>query len=122
VGQPAVAKAGKLSVGLRDHKEARIRFEPASGADRSLRAEVVLLGGDIESDVKRGENGGHRLQHDFVVLYHESLSMAADGTQVKGSLALPEKLGRAPVALAAWVTTGDSQPVLQATGGWIARR
>src|SRR5262249_31097237 len=43
-------------------------FVPETRQPRGLVLSIALLGNELESDVKRGENSGRKLRHDFVVL------------------------------------------------------
>ena len=45
---------------------------------------VALLGNDLESDVKRGENSGRKLRHDFVVLQLTKSEMTNQGEPLDG--------------------------------------
>lgn len=67
----------------------------------------------LENDVKRGENRGKTLHHDFTVVQHKQF----ERTGQDYSLALPkgyEKLG-----LAVWISQGDSLISEQAVGGYL---
>ena len=114
-------RVGKLRVTLRDAAHVDIAFTPAGTPPKSAVVEVALLGNALASDVKRGENSGHRLVHDFVVLHLSSASLASDGNRLSATLALPEKSAATPTALAAWVRAGGSQAPIQATGGWLGK-
>jgi len=118
----SAAKVGTLQVTLRDRTRADVVFTPSANAAKALQVAVALLGGTLESDVKRGENSGRKLRHDFVVLQLASAALTADGKGYKASLMLPDKTSDAPTALAAWVIAGDAQPPIQATGGWLQNR
>ena len=115
-------KVGKLQITLRDRIHANVIFTPARTAPKPLQVEVALLGGNLESDVKRGENSGRKLRHEFVVLHLAATALTADGNRFAATLTLPEKTTDTPVALAAWVSAGEGQPPLQATGGWLKAR
>ena len=79
---------------------------------------MALLGNDLESDVKRGENTGRKLRHDFVVLNLIKMDMAKEANRWTGSVALPKQSGDdKPSALAAWIT--ENAIPIQATGGWL---
>ncbi|MEO6738755.1 MAG: DUF1223 domain-containing protein [Chthoniobacteraceae bacterium] len=112
-------KVGKLQITLRDRIHADVIFTPARTAPKPLQVEVALLGGNLESDVKRGENSGRKLRHEFVVLHLATAALTAEGNRFAATLALPEKTIDTPVALAAWIVAGGGQPPLQATGGWL---
>ncbi|MDP3073319.1 MAG: DUF1223 domain-containing protein [Opitutaceae bacterium] len=83
---------------------------------------VALLGGGIENDVRRGENSGRTLRHEFVALRLATAALGAFKDGVRSArLTLPP---RAEIkvereALAAWVTRRGSLMPLQAAGGWL---
>src|SRR5690242_17613339 len=59
-------KIGKLRITLTNNIDVAATFEgPRHGPPK---LEVALLGVNLQSDVKRGENSGRKLRHDFVVL------------------------------------------------------
>jgi hypothetical protein len=109
----------KLRVHLRAQTHAEVSFTPSSSDPKSLQVEVALLGGNIESDVKRGENHGRKLRHEFVVLHLATAGMSMIDGHFAASLTLPSRSPDAPNAVAAWVVAGDSQPPIQTTGGWL---
>ena len=76
-----------------------------------------MLGNDLESDVKRGENSGRKLRHDFVVLDLIKIDMTNESNGWTGSVVLPMRSGDKPSALAAWIT--ENETPIQATGGWL---
>jgi hypothetical protein len=116
---PSSAKVGRLRVIVRDRMRAQVIFTPSDTGAKPQQVELALLGANLESDVKRGENSGRKLRHDFVVLYLATAALTPDGARCTATLALPEKTSETPAALAAWVTSGDAQPPIQATGGWL---
>jgi hypothetical protein len=117
--QPSGRDAGKLTLTLRDATHADIVFAPAGTIAGPLRAEIALLAGDLAVDVKRGENNGRKLRHDFVALHHATAAMRVEGGRLTATIELPAKLAEKPIAIAAWVAPGEAQPPLQATGGWL---
>ena len=60
-------KVGVLRVSVGDDGKVSAT-SPDTMQARPLALNVALLGNDLESDVKRGENSGRKLRHDFVVL------------------------------------------------------
>jgi hypothetical protein len=118
--EPSSAKVGKLTITLRE-AQVEVSFAPLGAAPKTLQVEVALLGVDLSSDVKRGENSGRKLQHDFTVLHHESAPLRADGGRFVATVPLPSKAGDPPKAIAAWITTSDAQPPIQAIGGWLIK-
>ncbi len=118
--KPSTAKVGKLKLTVRD-AEVEVTFAGPRNSARteSMVAEVAFLAGNLESDVTRGENRGHKLRHDFTVLRLLSAPLRAEGGSFRATLPLPAKFAIRPTAIAAWVTSGDGQPPIQATGGWL---
>ncbi len=126
VSSPAI-ETGKLQVNVDAQGLISASFTPqAPDNSEPLQLTLAVLGMSLESDVKRGENKGKKLKHDFVVLATTTLaSNNLTGNQGndqsvswQGQLPAPEH--DAPtLALAAWVTVGQSQVPIQATGGVI---
>ncbi|MGH7982116.1 MAG: DUF1223 domain-containing protein [Candidatus Udaeobacter sp.] len=113
-------KVGSLRVTLSDDGKVGASFLAESTQPRFLELNVALLGNDLESDVKRGENTGRKLRHDFVVLNLIKFDMAKEANRWTGSAELPKPSSPdKPSALAAWVT--DNATPIQATGGWLGR-
>jgi len=111
-------KVGVLRVSLGDDGRLSAAFVPETIQPRALALNVALLGNDLESDVKRGENSGRKLHHDFVVLDLIKIDMANESNRWTGSGAVPMRSGNdKPSALAAWIT--ENAIPIQATGGWL---
>jgi hypothetical protein len=126
-GQPlpeaAAGVVGRLKITLRERGRAEVTFTPAGkAAARPTQVELALLGMNLESDVKRGENSARRLRHDFVVLQIITAKLTADGAQFTAVLTWnPSPLAEA-TALAGWVSNGNGQPPIQVVGGWLRPR
>jgi hypothetical protein len=111
-------KVGVLRVSFADDGKLIAIFVPETTQPRALALNVTLLGNDLESDVKRGENNGRKLRHDFVVLDLVKTDMANESNRWTGSVALRMRSGNdKPSALAAWIT--ENAAPIQATGGWL---
>jgi len=74
--EPSSAKVGKIAVTLDDRK-ADVVFVPSVGGLKALQVEMAFLGGNLESNVTRGENTGRRIRHDFTVLQYLSAPLRA---------------------------------------------
>jgi hypothetical protein len=95
-------------------------FVPATTQPGALALNLALLGNDLESDVKRGENSGRKLRHDFVVLQLAKSEMTNQGNLWTGTVLLSSNAGSdKATALGAWVKWGETAPPIQATGGWL---
>jgi hypothetical protein len=109
-------KTGKLRVTIGSNSDVAATFESAQA--EPLKLEVALLGTNLESDVKRGENSGRKLRHDFVVLDLIQTEMTKESSHWTGSIALPKQSGdQKPSAVAAWIS--EKGVPIQATGGWF---
>ena len=91
-----------LRVSLADDSKLSGTFVAETTQLRALALNVATLGNDLESDVKRGENSGRKLRHDFVVLDLVKVDMTNESNRWTGSLALPTRSDNdKPSALAA---------------------
>lgn len=115
--------AGRLHAAV-SADSVQVRFAPAQETDqpggRALRAHVALLGTGIRSEVRRGENAGRDLTHDFVALGWETALLQRVDAGWTGRVALPASDIDARRAVAVWITEAAPGSVpLQATGGWL---
>ena len=107
-------KAGVLKVRLVDDRVS-VSF-PLNG--RKLDAHLVWLAGEVENDVKAGENRGRKLKHEFTALAMESQPIDAASGLANFTTAKP----RDAKAVAAWVTESGHLEAIQATGGALDPR
>ena len=113
-------KVGVFRVSLGGDRKINATFTPATTHSGPLALNVALLGNDLESDVKHGENSGRKLRHDFVVLQLAQSEMTNQGNLWTGTVLLSTNAGTdKPTALAAWVKPAETAPPIQATGGWL---
>src|SRR5438552_11447706 len=113
------AKAGNLRVTLSNEIHLTDVFTREDSRTSPLQLHVALLGSNLESDVKRGENSGRKLRHDFVVLQLVKTDLIASGDRWIGSISISKQNAEKPRAFAAWVSEEDVDPPIQATGGWL---
>jgi hypothetical protein len=113
-GAPAPGgESGVLTVSVAGGR-AEARFETKEAGPFSFY--VARLGSGIDSAVRRGENGGATLRHDFVVRGLRAASMEEKGGVWTARLPLPPAASPAGrPGLAAWVAGPDGRPV-QAAG------
>lgn len=112
---------GILTAGSDDGKRWFLRFQPVAENSSTVTFHVALLGFDLDSDVKAGENRGRRLRHDFVVLALATATSTTTGASLQAEMPfmfpsrpLPKRL-----AVAIWVSRRGDLPSLQAVGGWL---
>ena len=83
---------------------------------------MAWLGGEIVSDVRKGENAGHTLRHNFVALQLVSTTLQRGDAGVStATVVVPARddVTARRHALAVWVTPHDQPTPLQAVGGWL---
>lgn len=116
VRKTAARKVGELTATVTGQMM-RVGYD-ASDANAPLWVNVARLGGGVVSDVRKGENRGKKLAHEFLVLGWERVELSAGSAELR----LPAGLdGVSPTreALAIWVSGADSPAPIQATGGWL---
>jgi hypothetical protein len=117
--------AGVIELHWQPEKNAaRIEYTPATKTARvhALDVTVALLGGGIVSNVRKGENAGRELRHEFVVLRLEShvLHRGENGLWTATLTMAPRGDVTAPRrAIAAWVSARGQLAPIQAVGGWM---
>ena len=111
--------AGRLRLSV-DGQQGAIEFTPPATASAQLEAHVAILGFDLQTHVKAGENHGRTLEHDFVVLGYRSVETTRQASAHVASFPLPSpKVASQRRAIAAWMgAPGDPRPI-QAVGGWL---
>lgn len=109
---------GTLKVVLND-EAITAEFTPQRRYQQPLELYAVVLGMDLKSDIRAGENAGRTTTHQFVVLGHAQLKN--DKPQWQTTVPALIDVPASKKALVVWVSeTGNPAP-LQATGGYIAR-
>jgi len=113
-------KAGNLRVTLSNETQVTAVFAREDSRTSPVQLHIALLGSNLESDVKRGENSGRKLRPDFVVLQLDKIDMVNGADHWTGSVSFaPNATADKPTAIAAWVTSGGNITPIQATGGWL---
>lgn len=126
-GQAPSADGGDVGIlkvtATDDGRQVEATFAPETKAGGKYRLQIALLGADVVSQIRRGENGGRTLSHQFVALSYLSIPMAAGGNgTLHGAAQMPAPATPdKPAALAAWVVSDDGA-FIQATGGWLAAK
>jgi len=101
-------------------QQAEILFTPTRFAHEKLEVNLVLLGFDLETEVKAGENRGKKLPHNFVVLGINQAEMKTDNNQHRTQLALPmSDIKTSRHGIVAWVNNSKNQKPIQTVGGWL---
>jgi len=121
-GKPVMAdrsRVGNLSVSV-DDGIAAIQFENSRAVPGPLTAHVALLGMNLETAVRSGENRNRRLHHDFVALNVVSVPLDNTPSGYTANTPLPDTTSDAnDLALAVWVSASGTQRPIQSVGGLL---
>jgi hypothetical protein len=109
------------------NRTCRVEFTPATPPTaRRLDASIAMLGGGIVSDVRKGENAGRKLHHEFVALQLATVPLERDPATGAwtGTVTLPTRtdVKAERLALAGWIHAQGEQTPQQAAGGWLEER
>ena len=118
----AGAEVGSLRLAVsRDKVSAE--FVPARDLRKKLALHLAILGFDLESEVRSGENRGRTLAQNFVTLELETVEAESGSDRFEWQLPLPLPRSKWPaeVALVAWVTRLDDPTPIQAAGAELPR-
>lgn len=125
-GQPLPNKTAPLSGVLHasvDNDNINVTFNKtnASRDNPSLTVHAALLGFGIETSVKRGENAGRKLVHDFVVIDYEQNTLSFDTQYYQGHLPFPENSQTSTTrkAIVVWVSQESDPSPLQVAASWL---
>lgn len=100
-----------------------VRYVGGAPVPERLRVHVGLLGMNVATEVRAGENRGRRLEHDFVLLDLASTALAeSEGVFAASASVAVDAAAADRVALIAWVSRVDRQAPLQAVGGFLPER
>ena len=117
---PAPAgKPGRLRADVHAGGSVSVVFVPTAAPGGTLVVEAVPLAAGVTSDVRRGENAGRKLSHEFVALGLVHATLERRGDTWAATFALPSQTVAPVAALAIWVHPADDPSALQAVGGWL---
>jgi len=113
------AKVGDLTVRVDDEHTA-ILFNNLNPMVKQLTVHIALLGMNLETSVRAGENKGRKLTHDFVALDIVSSRLLNTGSAFTAVTKLPEiPSDVVSLALAVWVPEVGTQTPIQSVGGYL---
>jgi hypothetical protein len=113
------ANVGTLTVSI-DGNSVAVHFANDERIDGDLSVHIALLGMNLSTEVRAGENQGRKLRHDFVVLGLASTNIASTSTGHEAILELPQtEIDSNELAIAAWVSMRGHEQPLQSVGGYL---
>ena len=119
---PSLSKQspGKLRVSGEGVGHLDVSFITPHNWQEPLIVEIAPLAHGVRTSVRRGENAGRELRHEFVALGLVSGNLRlTTGGVYSAQLALPGSTAAPVAAIAAWVRSANSPTPIQAVGGWI---
>lgn len=105
--------AGKLEATLNASTVSVIYTPDEQTGRQKLTANIALLAMGQVTAIKRGENRGKSLEHDFVVIDFARLPPSRKGWTHHISPDI------APDAIAVWLTDGETGTPVQTVAGWV---
>jgi len=110
----------KLTVNLNNNR-ADVTFMSIEQSDEPVIITVAILGFDQHTAIKRGENKGDVLKHDFVVLNHKKVTVDAKNFSYKTNVALPDTstFNSPQQAIVIWASTNKDPRPLQVVADWL---
>lgn len=108
----SINKPGQLTAILNE-SILKIHFEH----EQPLNVNIALLGFNIKTDIKNGENRGKSFKEDFIVL-DKINKFSKEGNWIIDISTMKINPGQR-YALVMWINKPDNLQPLQATGGWI---
>jgi hypothetical protein len=117
---PGNQTPGRLRVSGKDGGRLEVSFVTLREWHEPLIVEIVPLANGLRTDVRRGENAGRELRHEFVALalVAGDLRRAPNGAYT-AQLVLPSSMAAPVAAIAAWVRSAHSPAPIQVAGGSI---
>lgn len=115
-------KAGILSAELSSDQQLTVKFAPVPAIhfqQEQWVLNIAYLGMGLKTAVQRGENAGRELQHDFVVLTHQSQPVESKTRQWQIAIPPSPPAGQQRTALVVWLSEPQTQRTLQAVGGFL---
>ncbi len=115
------SEPGNLRVSTLSDNQYQVEFTPTQNKTADYRVFVAVLGMDLKSKVKAGENRGRELQHDFIALELVEAPLKSKGELHTQELSIPApKAYRGKqLAMAVWITQSGNPFPIQATGGFL---
>ncbi len=116
---PAANNSGVLRANI-SGRNIEISFQPTEEIAGPMLINIALLGFDLTTPVKAGENRGRELRHDFIVLGYNQTELSTYKSIWSGTAELPiSNINARRKGVAIWVSAANQQRPLQAVGGWL---
>lgn len=106
-----------------DTGKVEIEFELKNKNSNELSCHIALMAGEIKTKVKRGENSGRNLSHEFVVIEFSEDHLVKNKSkhQCRLDIDLVEYNKHKSRSVAVWVSETNSGRVIQSAGAWVKK-
>ncbi len=113
-------EVGRLKLKI-NNMDLNVEYKPTENmTDELLILNVAVLGFDIKTDVRSGENRNKELKHDFTVLGYKTIPLYKNESVYAVMTELPDIVETAPrMAVSAWINKENDMTPVQAAGGWL---
>ena len=113
-------QAGTLKLSIDGTETAAVYMPPETKDKENYVLNIAVLGFDISTKVKAGENRNRELKHDFTVLGYKKILMNNHDSAHVVMTDLPDMVETAArLAVSAWVNRENDLEPIQAAGGWL---
>jgi len=114
------SQIGRLLLEVEPNQSVRLHFTPGRDwREKPTRAHLAILGNELESYIRGGENRGRTLRERFVVLAHQVSKTQIAPHSWRLSWPAFESDRQGQHAVVAWISSGEDPAPQQATGGWL---
>jgi len=104
-----------------DGEDVAVRFNGDDRRGQGLTVHLAVLGMNLETSVRAGENNGRTLHHDFVALEVVSVPLEKRASGYAANATLPGADAQArDLALIAWISAAGTQTPVQSVGGYLS--
>ena len=115
-----VQSVGALNLTVQ-HDGVAARFDALQDDLGDLILNVAVLGMNLQTNIRAGENAGKKLRHDFVVVGFTSVALKYSDGDYVATTKLPHTIVQADDrAIVAWVSSERRQAPIQSTGGFLS--
>lgn len=117
----ASTQGGTLQVRQVNDDNIRLNYRPSQSQDnQGYVGHFAVLGFDLQTDIKAGENRGRLLRYEFAVLSFQTAPLRSNEQGLHRQWSLPEKVYDSPrYGIAAWVTQKATATPVQVLGGFL---
>jgi hypothetical protein len=114
-----VRSVGRLNLKI-EHDDVAARFDASEDDLGDLILHVAILGMNLQTEIRAGENAGKTLRHDFVVVGLTSVALEYSDGDYVATTKLPHTIKTNDRAIVAWVSNEQQQAPIQSTGGFLS--